>query len=294
MIFSVIEPNLPAMGLPVEKTYAIFLNALLERVSIKSENTAASLHRFLRILITNGLGNKIGNLWLFLDLKNYSAIEKELILYTPEQLSCFLSAAKNDTASHYLEFALALYCGLKAGEILNLKYDSFDLRAGTVTVTGMHIRNYSTNEHYESKAGQEKYSNRKLRGESNYRTLPVPDFLFDEIKCRKSQNERIHKKYPGLAEKDVLCLGPYGKTKTLSALNTRLKKITQAAGLPGITMGDLRYMYLASLIKEEKHIKRIMELFGYTNPSRMLTLCQQIAEPQGELSTMKFILPVMF
>lgn len=105
MIFSVIEPNLPAMGLPVEKTYAIFLNALLERVSIKSENTAASLHRFLRILITNGLGNKIGNLWLFLDLKNYSAIEKELILYTPEQLSCFLSAAKNDTASHYLEFA---------------------------------------------------------------------------------------------------------------------------------------------------------------------------------------------
>lgn len=53
-------------------------------------------------------------------------------------------------------------------------------------------------------------------------------------------------------------------------------------------------MYLASLIKEEKHIKRIMELFGYTNPSRMLTLCQQIAEPQGELSTMKFILPVMF
>ena len=156
MIFSVIEPNLPAMGLPVEKTYAIFLNALLERVSIKSENTAASLHRFLRILITNGLGNKIGNLWLFLDLKNYSAIEKELILYTPEQLSCFLSAAKNDTASHYLEFALALYCGLKAGEILNLKYDSFDLRAGTVTVTGMHIRNYSTNEHYESKAGQEK------------------------------------------------------------------------------------------------------------------------------------------
>lgn len=47
MIFSVIEPNLPAMGLPVEKTYAIFLNALLERVSIKSENTAASLHRFL-------------------------------------------------------------------------------------------------------------------------------------------------------------------------------------------------------------------------------------------------------
>ena len=67
------------------------------------------------------------------------------------------------------KFALALYCGLKAGEILNLKYDSFNLRAGTVTVNGMHIRNYSTNEHYESKAGQEKYSNRKLRGESNSR-----------------------------------------------------------------------------------------------------------------------------
>lgn len=97
MIFSVIEPNLPAMGLPVEKTYAIFLNALLERVSIKSENTAASLYRFLRILITNGLGNKIENPWLFLDLKNYSAIEKVFLKYGS---SCLVLHLENSPLYH--------------------------------------------------------------------------------------------------------------------------------------------------------------------------------------------------
>mgnify|MGYP000019513314 FL=1 len=69
-------------------------------------------------------------------------MEKNPVLYTPEQLTCLLSAAKKDNTSHYLEYALALYCGLKPGEILGLKYDSFDLEAGTVTICGLHARNY--------------------------------------------------------------------------------------------------------------------------------------------------------
>ena len=118
--------------------------------------------------------------------------------------------------------------------------------------------------------------------DSNYRTVPVPEFLFDEIRERRYLNEGILLRYPGLAEEGALCLGPYGKVKTLPTLNTRLKKITQSYGLPRISLGDLRYMYLADLIKKEKQFKKIMELFGYANPYRMLNLCQQIADIQGD------------
>ena len=100
--------------------------------------------------------------------------------------------------------------------------------------------------------------------------------------------------YPGLAEEGALCLGPYGKVKTLPTLNTRLKKITQSYGLPRISLGDLRYMYLADLIKKEKQFKKIMELFGYANPYRMLNLCQQIADIQGETLTVNVPFPEIF
>ncbi len=139
-----------------------------------------------------------------------------------------------------------------------------------------------------------KYSGRKLRSDSNYRTVPVPEFLFDEIRERRYLNEGILLRYPGLAEEGALCLGPYGKVKTLPTLNTRLKKITQSYGLPRISLGDLRYMYLADLIKREKQFDKIMKLFGYANPYRMLNLCQQIADIQGEILTVNVPFPEIF
>ncbi len=93
-----------------------------------------------------------------------------------------------------------------------------------------------------------------FRSDSNYHTVPVPEFLFDEIRERRYLNEGILLRYPGLAEEGALCLGPYGKVKTLPTLNTRLKKITQSYGLPRISLGDLRYMYLADLYQKGKTV----------------------------------------
>lgn len=53
-------------------------------------------------------------------------------------------------------------------------------------------------------------------------------------------------------------------------------------------------MYLAELIKKEKQFKKIMELFGYANPYRMLNLCQQIADIQGETLTVNVPFPEVF
>ena len=295
MIFNVIEPSLPDKERAVDDIDAEYLNALLACINQKNENTAASAYRFLRVFIKDRFEPDTGDYELFFQIKKYSVLEKDPVLYTPEQLTCLLSAAKKDNTSHYLEYALALYCGLKPGEILGLKYDSFDLEAGTVTICGLHARNYMSADRNGGNNSQNlKYSGRKLRSDSNYRTVPVPEFLFDEIRERKYLNEGILLKYPGLAEEGALCLGPYGKVKTLPTLNTRLKKITQSYGLPHISIGDLRYMYLADLIKKEKQFKKIMELFGYANPYRMLNLCQQIADIQGETLTVNVPFPEIF
>lgn len=53
-------------------------------------------------------------------------------------------------------------------------------------------------------------------------------------------------------------------------------------------------MYLADLIKREKQFDKIMKLFGYANPYRMLGLCQQIADIQGETLTVNVPFPEIF
>ena len=201
MIFNVIEPSLPDKERAVDDIDAEYLNALLACINQKNENTAASAYRFLRVFIKDRFEPDTGDYELFFQIKKYSVLEKDPVLYTPEQLTCLLSAAKKDNTSHYLEYALALYCGLKPGEILGLKYDSFDLEAGTVTICGLHARNYVSADRNGGDNSQSlKYSGRKLRSDSNYRTVPVPEFLFDEIRERRYLNEGILLIYPGRAE----------------------------------------------------------------------------------------------
>ena len=86
---------------------------------------------------------------------------------------------------------MALFCGLKPGEILALRYGNFDPEEGTVVVNELHTRNYHP---ADENVWAPRYYNRELRSKSHYRTLPVPEFLFREIEVRKKQNKHILQK----------------------------------------------------------------------------------------------------
>ena len=58
--------------------------------------------------------------------------EKEAISLTGEQVSAFLDAAKGDR--FYAAFVLAIYLGLRRGELLGLQWDDLDFEAGTLKV----------------------------------------------------------------------------------------------------------------------------------------------------------------
>ena len=50
----------------------------------------------------------------------------------------------------------------------------------------------------------------------------------------------------------------------------------------------------SEVFKREKQFDKIMKLFGYANPYRMLNLCQQIADIQGETLTVNVPFPEIF
>ena len=63
---------------------------------------------------------------------------------------------------------------------------------------------------------------------------------------------------------------PKPTRKTIVTTNRKMCIRDRSYGLPRISIGDLRYMYLADLIKREKQFDKIMQLFGYANPYRCL------------------------
>ena len=62
-------------------------------------------------------------------LKRYPEPIRKIQLYNRKQLKTFLYAVKNDRCTHFLEYYLALLCGLRPGEILGLKYKDYDAAA---------------------------------------------------------------------------------------------------------------------------------------------------------------------
>ena len=60
------------------------------------------------------------------DITERKEPKSSLRIYTKEQLKLFLHAVHEDPYAHRLEFLLALFCGLRPGEILGLTYNNFD------------------------------------------------------------------------------------------------------------------------------------------------------------------------
>ncbi|MFR6582411.1 MAG: hypothetical protein ACLURP_10490 [Ruminococcus sp.] len=195
---------------------AEYLNALLACINQKNENTAASAYRFLRVFIKDRFEPDTGDYELFFQIKKYSVLEKDPVLVDTGTAYLLIISCKERQHLPLSGICPGALLRAETREILGLKYDSFDLEAGTVTICRLHARNYVSADRNGGDNSQSlKYSGRKLRSDSNYRTVPVPEFLFDEIRERRYLNEGILLRYPGLAEEGALCLGPYGKVKTL-------------------------------------------------------------------------------
>lgn len=119
------------------------------------------------------------------------------ILSYPEMEKLIKEALKHPAYS--LEVLLALFCGLRAGEIRALRYEDFNKENQTLRVERQYTNSYclsDTNDAFEFKYVKEE----KAPKANSYRILKIPSFLFEEFEKRKKFNEELlkEKKEKGL------------------------------------------------------------------------------------------------
>lgn len=248
-----------------------FLDDLIDECDGYSKCSAAMAYKVIHLALTDALNDGY--------LKN----SPKITILTKEQVKIFLAAAK-EYHSIYLEVLLALFCGLRKGEIMGLKYKDFDFLQRTVSINRQITRDYDVVIDRTYKIATQRLSTKPPKSYSSYRTLIISAFIFDELEIRKKENEEILKITENHEWAEYICLGVKGNIKSDGTYTEAIKRICKRNGLPHITMHGLRHMLATILIEQGVSLEKISKLMGHKSVATTFEIYCGIMEAKKEIA----------
>lgn len=214
--------------------------------------------------------------------KPYKRKKPNITIYSKAQVKVFLKEAQK--SNWYLEILLALFCGLRKGEILGLKFDDFNMGEETVTI----IRQLVANPIIEPNSGSKVYKcelvERPPKTPNSIRRLKVPQAILIELeKRRMSVTFEKGRLEDGYNDYDYISCQKDGKPHSLSALNTALNKICKQAALPRVTVHGLRHIYATILIENGASLAKISALLGHRSNNTTFEYYCDIADESSNI-----------
>ena len=206
--------------------------------------------------------------------KTYPRKKPSVTILSKEKLKVFLKAAHDN--NWYLEILLAVFCGLRKGEILGLKFSDFDIENKSVTIERQ-ISNNPTVVKVSAKIEDYSIIEKPPKTENSYRTIRVPDIIIEELeKRRELVSSYIDKEGNNFIHNDYVSCQTNGLSHSTSAMNTALNKISSRNGLPKITPHSLRHQYATILLENGVELVKISALLEY--------YCDQMDENENIIS----------
>lgn len=151
---------------------------------------------------------------------------------TDDEIEMFLSGVKSINYTYYILYCIAVYAGMRYGEIIGLTWENIDLDNNTINV----VQQFGAIDYNV-------YSMKPLKSKNSYRQLPIPPVL-----------------------KSVLL--EYKETCTTHRLfNMRISSSGVASEmmkrfLPDNSIHDLRHTYATKLLSNGVDIKTVSALLG--------------------------------
>ncbi len=176
-------------------------------------------------------------------------------------------------------YALALYLGMRQGEICGLRWRYVDLKAGTIMVeeTIGRVR--------DGKGEPREYVKTPKTGGSR-RTLPIPAGLASPLRERRAACGEAALKM-GLKLDDMYVVGREdGTPMPTHYLSTRWHKAAEALDLVGTegrtpTFHDLRHTFATAAISGGVDIKTVSSILGHANAAMTLNIYAS-ADPKAK------------
>ena len=198
------------------------------------------------------------------DTKPYKRSKPKITILSKAKIKILLKAASKN--NWYLEILLALFCGLRKGEIMGLKFCDFDFEKNTVYINRQIASDPKIKKDSGSKIDEYGLVERDPKTPNSFRTLRVPEVVMAEVKKRKLLVEK-NREMQGdeYSDRDYISCQENGKLHSMTALNNALTKLCSRSGLPHLTVHGLRHMYATILIEMGVPLIKISALLGHSS-----------------------------
>lgn len=180
---------------------------------------------------------------------------------TMAQIQILLEASK-DTAI-YMQVLFNVLMGLRRREINGVKYSDVDYINRTLRVQRQLGTKLGTKKEDFPPEAYRKQEVR-LKTPSSYRTLPIPDYVFEAILEQRKIYERNRSRRPNsFQDFGYICCSSYGRPRSKEFHWAHYKKLLKENGLPDIRWHDLRSTFCTLLLKNNFNPKAVSKLMGH-------------------------------
>lgn len=206
------------------------------------------------------------------------AEKREIKPLTEEELKMFLREIENGEPLKDL-FTVAVFTGMREGEICGLSWKDVDFKNGTITVRQQLCR--------EKERGGTHYI--ATTKNSKVRTLTVAPFVMDILhRVRKEQlKNRLLVGAEWQNEFDVVFTNEIGKHIVPYTANKRFKRIAEKIGRADARFHDLRHTYAVTALQEGDDVKTVQQNLGHATASFTLDVYGHVSEKMKIESAMR-------
>lgn len=182
--------------------------------------------------------------------------------YSLEEAKTFLKCLSSAPTKYKAFFTLAIYGGLRRGELLGLEWKDIDLSTGTIQIvrTALH----TTRKGYYTDTPKTKYSQRSLK---------LPKIVIDIIQEHKKKQE-VQKTKAGEKwhENDRLFTTWNGLPMNCETPYNWLKKFCKRNGLRFVNVHSFRHLSASLLINSGVDVKTVSAYLGHSQTSTTLNI----------------------
>lgn len=193
---------------------------------------------------------------LDIDIPKYKKTPKsEQIKYWRKgEVNTFLEYIKNDR--YYCLFFLAIYTGMRKGEILGLTWDKINWENNTITIDKSYVKNGSKCEFSD------------LKNSSSYRTIPVNQIVIDELKKHKKKQDEFIKKKGIQNKNNNVFINWRGDPLHSDSVYKKFTRWVKGLNVNYISMHELRHTHATLMLESsqsEKTFKIISQRLGHSS-----------------------------
>lgn len=240
-----------------------FVDALLHRVSAICESAGNKSREFLNMAMKEAVVQGYIDKNPITASISYPRKQPSVTILGKERIKEFLSVAQHNY--WYLEILLALFCGLRKGEIQGLKFSDFDMEQETVSIERQ-ITSNPIIPKGQSKILKYRIVEKPPKTPNSFRVIHVPKPILEEVRQRKNKQESLKRELgEEYIDNDYVSCQENGIPHSVTAFNTALTKLCKRNGFPHITVHGLRHMYATILLEQKVSIKKISALLGHAS-----------------------------